>query len=151
MPSPEVGSGVHVRVKVDASLQSVDNPDGSKHYDGNVRFNVHFSFYDTDEGETDATFDDNDVVLGPGDPPYEKPYTYISADTVPERASGKIVIHVVPAVLAGTTSPELTAALCLVLEHRQAARHELDGWREPGCEPRAPPRTARPLSMACAV
>ena len=26
--SPEVGSGVHVRVKVNASLQSVDNPDG---------------------------------------------------------------------------------------------------------------------------
>jgi hypothetical protein len=100
--SPEVGSGVHVRVTVDGRLHSVAGAGGSKHYDGNVEFDLHLTFYDADEGEIDATIDDTGILIAPGDPPYEKNYNLVSNDIVPERASGKIVIHNVPAALAGT-------------------------------------------------
>ena len=50
------------------------------------------SVFDTDEGETNDTIDRTGITLGVNDK-YELPYNLVSDDTVPERASGTVVIH----------------------------------------------------------
>lgn len=96
--TPEVGSGVHVRVTVDARLRRMPGPGGSIHFDGSVELDVHLIFFDSDEGETNGTIDKLGIVVAVNDK-YELPYNLVSDDTVPERASGTVVVHNVLSVL----------------------------------------------------
>lgn len=89
--TPEVGSGVHVRVTVDGCLNKVVAPDGSESFDGAVICDVTIVFFDTSEGETNDTKQDLNILLQLGDT-HTTPYNMVSADTVPERASGTVTI-----------------------------------------------------------
>ena len=89
--TPEVGSGVHVRVKVDASLNEIIAPDGSRTFDGTVLCDFMLWFFDSDEGETNATLQELNIPLRLGES-HTIPYNLVSDDTVPERASGTVTI-----------------------------------------------------------
>ena len=89
--TPEVGSGVHVRVTVVSRLNEVIAPDGSKSYDGVVFCDVTIKFFDSGEGETNATLQDLNIPLQLGES-HTTPYNMVSDDTVPERASGTVTI-----------------------------------------------------------
>lgn len=94
----EVGSGVFVRVKVDARLRSVPGAGGSHFFDGSVVADISLVFYDAGEGETNATVNAKGVILDDNGT-FELPYNLVSDDTVPERASGTIVLHNLISVL----------------------------------------------------
>jgi hypothetical protein len=89
--TPEVGSGVHVRVTVVARLQKVTASDGSENFDGAIVCDVTIVFFDTSEGETNDTLQDSGIVLKLGES-HTTPYNMVSNDTVPERASGTVTI-----------------------------------------------------------
>jgi hypothetical protein len=89
--TPEVGSGVHVRVTVVARLQKVIAPDGSVSFDGAIVCDVRIVFFDTSEGETNDTLEDLGLVLRLGES-HITSYNMVSNDTVPERASGTVTI-----------------------------------------------------------
>lgn len=89
--TPEVGSGVHVRVTVVARLQKAIAPDGSESFDGTIVCDVTIVFFDTGEGETNDTLEDFGIVLKLGES-HATPYNMVSNDTVPERASGTVTI-----------------------------------------------------------
>lgn len=96
--TPEVGSGVHVRVKVDSRLKETVGPNGSISYDGTVTCDITLTFFDAEEGETNDTITDLafDLPLGAS---HTLPYNVVSDDTVPERASGHVTVSNVFAVL----------------------------------------------------
>ena len=89
--TPEVGSGVHVRVTVDGRLNKVVATDGSESFDGTVICDVTIVFFDTSEGETNDTLQDLNILLQLGET-HTTSYNMVSADTVPERASGTVTI-----------------------------------------------------------
>jgi hypothetical protein len=96
--TPAVGSGQHVRVKVDARLHGVPGPGGSIHYDGSVELDVHVVFFDGDDGETNGTAEEIGVLVAVN-AKHELPYNLVSDELVPDRASGKVTIHNFLAVL----------------------------------------------------
>ena len=89
--TPEVGSGVHVRVTVVGRLNKVIAPDGSESFDGVVICDVTIVFFDAGEGETNDTLQDLNIPLRLGES-HTMPYNMVSTDTVPERASGTVTI-----------------------------------------------------------
>lgn len=89
--TPVVGSGVHVRVTVDARLVQTIAADGSVSFDGSIICDMRLFFFDTSEGETNGTVEDLGRVLALGKS-HETSYNMVSNDTVPERASGTITI-----------------------------------------------------------
>jgi hypothetical protein len=89
--TPEVGSGVHVRVTVDGRLNKVVATDGSESFDGTVICDVTIVFFDTSEGETNDTLQDLNILLQLGET-HTTSYNMVSADTVPERASGTVTV-----------------------------------------------------------
>ena len=89
--TPEVGSGVHVRVTVHSRLNKLVASDGSESFDGAVICDVTIVFFDTSEGETNGTLQDLNILLHLGET-HTTPYNMVSADTVPERASGTVTI-----------------------------------------------------------
>lgn len=89
--TPEVGSGVHVRVTVVGRLNKVIAPDGSESFDGVVVCDVTIIFFDAGEGETNDTLQDLNIPLRLGES-HTTPYNMVSNDTVPERASGTVTI-----------------------------------------------------------
>jgi hypothetical protein len=97
--TPEVGSGVHVQVKVKSHLKEIVAPDGSISFDGTVVSDITLVFFDADEGETNDTITDLAIELPLG-ASHTLPYNVVSDDTVPERASGSVTISNVYAVLA---------------------------------------------------
>ncbi|HYO86067.1 MAG TPA: hypothetical protein VES01_06390 [Dermatophilaceae bacterium] len=97
--TPEVGSGVHVRVQVAARLKQTPGPAGSVSYDGTVIADLTVVFFDAEEGETNATRTELGIELAPG-ATHPMPFNLVSDDTVPERASGHLTVSNVFAVLA---------------------------------------------------
>lgn len=97
--TPEVGSGVHVRVRVDAWLKEITAADGSVHYDGTVVADLTLVFFDAEEGEINARLTKTGVELPLGES-FTMPYNLVSDDTVPERASGHVTVHNTFAVLS---------------------------------------------------
>ncbi|MFZ0714803.1 carboxypeptidase-like regulatory domain-containing protein, partial [Mycobacterium sp.] len=89
MVTPEVGSGVHVRVEVKGKLKQT-NMAGTP-YDGTVVVDTTLTFYDSGEGEVNAVVSDPGRELATGQS-YEMPIHLESDDTVPERASGWVRI-----------------------------------------------------------
>jgi hypothetical protein len=89
--TPEVGSGVHVRVKVDARLNKIIAVDGTHTFDGSVTCDVRLWFFDSGEGEINDTLQQLNINLRLGESK-TIPYNMVSDDTVPERASGTIMI-----------------------------------------------------------
>ena len=89
--TPEVGSGVHVRVTVAARLHTVTAPDGSESLDGAIVCDLTIVFFDAGEGETNDTLQELNIFLPLGSP-HVVPYNMVSDDTVPERASGTVTI-----------------------------------------------------------
>ena len=85
--TPEVGSGVHVRVSVTATLRQ----DPGVAPDGAIVCDVHIVFFDAGEGETNGTVDDLAITLK-GGKSHKTPHNMVSDDTVPERASGTFTV-----------------------------------------------------------
>jgi hypothetical protein len=88
--TPEVGSGVHVRVTVKARLRASTSP-APLPFDGTVICDLKIVFFDAGEGETNATIEENDIVIALGKD-FTKSYSEVSDDTVVERASGIVTI-----------------------------------------------------------
>jgi hypothetical protein len=95
--TPEVGSGVHVRVLVTARLRP-NPPASSVPFDGAVICDIKIVFFDSGEGETNVVIEQDDIVLEV-EKSHTLPYNEASDDTVPERASGTITITNLLAVL----------------------------------------------------
>jgi hypothetical protein len=89
--TPEVGSGVHVSVTVVARLNQVTASNGSKSFDGAIVCDLTIVFFDAGEGETNDTLQELNIFLPLGIS-HTTPYNMVSADTVPERASGTVTI-----------------------------------------------------------
>jgi hypothetical protein len=89
--TPEVGSGVHVRVQVVARLNEIIAPDGSRSFDGTVTCDVYITFFDASEGETDGTKQDLNIQL-PLLGSHTTSYDMTSDDIVTEHASGTVTI-----------------------------------------------------------
>jgi hypothetical protein len=89
--TPEVGSGVHVRVTVVGHLNKAIGRDGSESFDGTVVCDVTIIFFDAGEGETNDTLKELNIPLRLGES-HSTPYNMVSNDTVPERASGTVTI-----------------------------------------------------------
>jgi hypothetical protein len=89
--TPEVGSGVHVRVQVVARLHEIIAPDGSGSFDGAVTCDVYITFFDASEGETDGTKQDLNIQLRLGES-HTTSYDMTSNDIVSESASGTVTI-----------------------------------------------------------
>ena len=100
--TPEVGSGVFVRVVVHARLEQTPGRNAPESITGNVICDTTLTFFDAEEGEINAVVVDNNRIVTPSENhtiPFEIPYNLVSDDTVPERASGTITICNHPAVM----------------------------------------------------
>ncbi|MBK8437421.1 MAG: hypothetical protein IPL37_13180 [Austwickia sp.] len=96
--TPEVGSGVHVKVSVAARLEPTPGPGGSVSYNGTVVADLTLVFFDAEEEEVNATLTEPGVVLRPGEA-HTMPFNLVSDDIVPERAAGHVTVSNVFAAL----------------------------------------------------
>ena len=85
--TPEVSSGVHVRVSVTATLRQ----DPGVAPDGATVCDVHIVFFDSGEGETKETVGNHAITLKVGKS-HKTPCNMVSDETVPERASGTVTV-----------------------------------------------------------
>jgi hypothetical protein len=83
---------VHVRVTVNGHLKEFLGPDGSHSYDCTVVCSITLVFFDTSEGETNATLTDPDIELALGES-HTMPYNLVSNDPLPERSSGSVTVR----------------------------------------------------------